>query len=184
MNVLELRKQMKMRKPKFIRQDAHKKRLKKRWVRPRGLHSKVRLRKSGHPKPVSNGYGSPKEVRGLSKEGLKIKIIHNEDGFNEINKEKDGIIIASSVGLRNKLQLLKKAREKGIKILNLNVDEYIKKKEEGFKKRLEERKKGKEKKKKEETKEKKDKLEEKLSDEEKKESKKKEKDKLLTKREI
>ena len=185
--LLELRKNMKAKKPKFIRQDAHKKRLRKRWVKPRGLHSKIRLKQRGHARKVSDGYGGPKEVRGLSKEGLKMIIIHNADELSKVNKEKEGIIISGNVGLKNKMLLLKKAKEDGINVLNLNVDEYLKVKNEGLKKRLKKKKAKEEKKEKakEEKKEKKDegKLEEKLSDEEKKEAEKKEKDKLLTKRE-
>jgi len=186
--LLELRKSMKRKKPSFIRQDAHKKRLKKKWVRPRGLHSKVRLKKAGHPKKVSNGYRGPKKVRGLSKEGLIVRRICNENELASVDKEKEGIIIMGSVGLKNKISLLKKAKEKGIKVLNLNVDDYLKRKEDDIKKKVE-KKKGREekrKKKKEEKKEKKEeeKLEEKLSDDEKKEKDKKEKDKLLTKKEV
>lgn len=182
--LLELREEIKRKKPSFVRQDAHKKRLRKRWVKPRGLHSKVRLRKRGHPKKVSSGYGFPKGVRGLSKEGLKMIRIHNEKELNSVEKEKEGIIVSGNVGLKKKVLLLKKAKEKGIKVLNLDVDGYIKKKEEEIKKMLEKKKVKKEKKKKkEEKKEKKEEeLEEKLSDEEKKEQEKREKDKLLTKR--
>lgn len=185
--LLELRKRMKRKKPDFVRQDFHKKRLKKRWIRPRGLHSKVRLRKRGHARKVSSGYRVPKEVRGLSREGLKVIIISNENELGKINKEKEGIIVSGKVGLKSKISLLKKVKEKGIKVLNLNVDEYLKRKEEEIKERLEKRKvkEEKRKKKKEEKKEKKEeKLEEKLSEEEKKEKEKKEKDKLLTKKEI
>lgn len=184
--LLELRKRMKGRKPKFVRQDFHKKRLRKRWVKPRGLHSKVRLKKAGHARKVSDGYRTPKEVRGLSREGLKVVTVCNMNELGKVDKEKEGAIISGTVGLKNKILLLKKAKEEGIKVLNLNVDEYLKKKGEEIKKRLDKKKvKEEEKKKKtEEKKEKKkeDKLEEKLSDDEKKEAEKKEKDKLLTKR--
>lgn len=185
--LLELKARMNKRRPKFIRQDAHKKRLRKRWVKPRGLHSKVRLKHRGHANKVSDGYGSPKEVRGLSKEGLKMIRIHNEEDLNKIVKEKEGIILSSSIGLKNKLLLLNKAKEKGITVLNLNAEEYLKRKEEELKKRFEKKKTEKEKRKnkEEENKPKKEeKLEEKLSDEEKKEKEKKDRDKLLTKREI
>lgn len=185
-DLLELRRMLKKRKPGFLRQDAHKKRLRARWVKPRGLHSKVRLRKRGHPGKVSSGYGFPKEVRGLSKEGLKIIRIYNENELGKVNKEKEGIIIAGGVGLKNKVLLLKKAKEKGINVLNLDVEDYLKKKGEEINRRLEKKKakEEKKKKKKEEKEEKKEeKLEEKLSDEEKKEQEKLEKDKLLTKRE-
>lgn len=175
---------MNRKKPDFIRQDFHKKRLRKRWIKPRGLHSKVRLKRAGHPRKVSSGYRTPKEVRGLSKEGLKVVMIHNEDELNKIDNKKEGAIISSNIGLRNKIPLLKKAKEKGINVLNINVDEYLGIKEEEIKKRLEkkESKDKKKEKKKEERKE--EKLEEKLTEEERKEKEKREKDKLLTKREI
>ncbi len=184
--LLELKKRMKGKKPSFVRQDFHKKRLRKRWVKPRGLHSKVRLKHRGHARKVSDGYRTPKEVRGLSKEGLKIVNVCNMNELSKVDKEKEGVVISGTVGLKNKILLLKKANEEGIKVLNLNVDDYLKKKDDEMKKRLEKKKTKEEakKKKKEEKKEKKkgEKLEEKLSDDEKKEAEKKEKDKLLTKR--
>lgn len=187
MKLLELAIQMRKKKPAFIRQDYNNhKRLKKKWVNPRGLHSKVRLKKSGYPRKVQNGYGSPKEVRGLHRSGLLMKIIMNESDLNSVDKSKEGIIIAGNVSLKNKVALLKKAKEKGIAVLNLKVDEYLKNKEEELNKRFEKKKKKQDKKaKKESAKEViTDKLEEKLTDEEKQGQEKKEKDKLLTKREI
>ncbi|MEA2037577.1 MAG: eL32 family ribosomal protein [Nanoarchaeota archaeon] len=118
-----------MKKHNFVRQDFHKKRLRKRWVKPRGLHSKIRLKHKGHARKVSNGYGSPRKLRGLSKEGLIVVLIHNEDGLNKVDKEKQGVIISRTVGTKNKILMLKKAKEKGIKILNIKVDDYLKKKE-------------------------------------------------------
>jgi len=186
MSLLEIRNKMQKNRPVFVRQDPHKKRLKNRWVKPRGLHSKIRLKKAGHSKPVSDGYGSPKLARGLSKEGLKIVLVYNENELNKINKENEGVIISKSVGTKKKILLLNKAKEKGITILNLKVDEYLKKKEDEMKKRTDKKKKKEEKIKEKGKQEKKGdvKLEEKLSDEEKKEKDKKEKDKLLIKREL
>lgn len=179
---------MRREKPDFLRQDFHKKRLARKWVKPRGLHSKVRLRKAGHPRKVSTGYGLPAEWRGLSKEGLRVKMIHNVNELENIDKEEEGIIVSGKVALKNKILLLKKAKENGVKVVNMDADEYLKRKEEEIKKRFEKKKEkeGKKKiKKKEETSEKKEeKLEEKLSEEEKKEIEKKEKDKLLTRREV
>ncbi len=182
MDLLELRNRMKRKKPHFVRQDFHKKRLKKKWLKPSGLHSKVVLKKAGHPKPVSTGYGSPKSIRWLSKEGLKVRIIHNKNELDKVNKEKEGIIISKNVSKKNKVLLLQKTKEKGIKVLNLNVDEYLKK--EGEKrKRLVEKKEKEISKKEKDKEEKKEKLEEKLSKEKseegKKEKEKKEMDKLL-----
>jgi len=62
--LLELRKKIKQRKPEFIRQDAHKKaKLKRKWVRPRGIDSKIRLGLKGYGKKPSTGWSSPKGTK-------------------------------------------------------------------------------------------------------------------------
>ena len=53
-DLLEFRKKIKAKKPNFIRQDAHKKgEIKKKWRRPKGLQSKMRLHKRGYRKSPS-----------------------------------------------------------------------------------------------------------------------------------
>ena len=70
MNHLALRAQMKGKKPEFIRQDAHKKPgLGWKWRRPKGITSKMRLHLKGYRRIVKKGYRSPKDVRGLTKDG-------------------------------------------------------------------------------------------------------------------
>ena len=50
---LELRKKIKAKKPNFVSQDTHKrKRIRPRWRKPRGWHSKIRLHKIGYRKMV------------------------------------------------------------------------------------------------------------------------------------
>ncbi len=191
-NLLSLRRSIKKKKPNFIRQDSKKKKkLGKKWRHARGLHSKIRLGKRGHRKKTEVGYKSPKAVHGLHKSGLKIKHVNSLKDVSNINKDKEGIVIAGGVGIKKKKDLIKKIIETDIKILNIkNPNEYLKKVEEILKRRKEEKgkrkqvkeKKVKEKgKKTEEIKEKKEELAEKIEKEE-KEKEKKEKDKLLTKR--
>jgi large subunit ribosomal protein L32e len=201
--LLELKKAIKRKKPDFIRQDSHKKkRLGRKWRKPKGLHSKMRVRKRGYRKCVSKGYGSPKEVRHLSNKGVKGIIVYNQNQLEEIKSDKEGIIIGKSVGLKKKIEICKKAKEKGIIVLNIkNVDNYLKQIEEKLRKKQQEKQKSeKEKerkvKKAEEKKEgEKDGLTEKIEiqestekivakEEEKKkrEEEKEEKDKILTKR--
>ena len=65
-NLLQLRKRIKAKKPNFVRQDSHKqKEVKKKWRKPKGMQSKMRLKKKGYRKSVSIGYGSPKKVNGF-----------------------------------------------------------------------------------------------------------------------
>ncbi len=192
-DMLALRKRVKKKKPKFIRQDAHKKaRLKKKWRRARGIHSKIRLKKRSYRKNTRKGYGSPKKVYGFNPKGLKEVIVKSLGDLRDISKE-EGIIISAKIGLRKKIALLKKAKESGIVVLNVkDIDRFLKDAEEKLKTRKKEKEekkkkkaaKKKEKEKKVEEKKKEEKLSEKLTEEEKKEKEKEEKDKVLTRKEM
>ncbi|MBU2639557.1 MAG: hypothetical protein KKG75_02495 [Nanoarchaeota archaeon] len=152
------------RKPSFIRQDTNKaKKLKIAWRRPKGLHSKLRLSKKGHQKRPSQGYRAPRESR---KE--KAIMVYN---LKDLENTKE-VIVSSTVGKRKKIGILNKAKELGIKVLNIkDIDAYIKNIEEEFKKKKEEKKSKKvkkEEKKKELEKKSKEKKQEKKSKEEEK----------------
>ncbi len=183
--MLELRKKLKGKKPNFVRHDFHKKRLGKKWRRPRGLHSKVRLMFKGKPKKISIGFRAPKKVRGLHRTGLKQAIVNSVEDIIKIKKETEGAVISKRIGSRKKYEVVKKLKEVGIEILNIkDIEGYLKKIEEGLSKRKEKQKKLKEKKEKKKEKPKKDeKLAEKLTEEDKKKKEKEEKDKILTKKE-
>ena len=198
--MLELRKKMKLKKPVFIRQNYEKrKRLHhKVWRKPKGLHSKMRHHIRGRRSSPSVGYKSPVEARCLHPSGLKQVVVHN---LKEIPSSKEyGIIIAGNVGKRKKVDIIKKAIESGIKILEIDAELFMKKVEEDMKRRKENRStiskmvkqpEGK-KQKSEESEKKKEKpsgaaesskeIEDKKKEEEKREKDKREKDKLLIKK--
>lgn len=184
--LLELRKQIKSKKPDFIRQDYHKKkRLGKKWRRPKGLHSKIRLGFKGRAKKVSRGYRSPRKIRGLHKSGLQESVIKSMGDLKELNAKENCLIISSSLGDRKRIEILRKTKELGFNILNIkDVDDYIKKVEYKINSRKKIKKGEAEKKKEKEVKikGKKEKLAEKVNEEEKQKIEKKEKDKVLTKR--
>lgn len=177
--LLELRRVIKKKKPRFIRQSSLRKKLCKKWRRPKGIHSKMRLSRGGKAANAQAGYGSPKAVKGLSREGLIPIIINTEKDLEEIDSKNAGIIIASNVGLKKRIELVKRAAEKGLKLLNIkDADKLMKKWEQ----KRAEKKKQREEKKKKPAKLPKKKLEEKLTEEEKRREEKKEKEKVLTKR--
>lgn len=185
--LLAKRKQIKRKKPEFTQQDAHKmNRLEKKWKRPRGIDSKMRLNLKGYKKKVQIGYGSPKLVRGLSKDGLKKVIVSSIKDLEGIDK-KEGIVISKTVGDRKRKEILTKAKELSLTVLNMDIDKKLKSIDDNMEvrkaKKKKREKKQADKKAKEKKTEKKDKLAEKvLSEEEKVKEDKKEKDKVLTKK--
>lgn len=127
---LELRKNIKKKKPNFLKQDAYKKdKLKKNWRRPRGRHSKLRMKLKGHGEHPSMGYSSPTMVRGLSPEGLREIHVNTLGDLKKVKKG-DGIILGSTIGLKKKLELLKKIEEQALTVLNLrDITKFIEKSE-------------------------------------------------------
>lgn len=147
-NLLELRKQIKKKKPHFLRQNAGKlSKLRNVWRQPKGMHSKMRKKLRSYKKHPSPSYSSPKKVRGLTPEGFIPMIINNSSEL----KDQKAIIISGKVGLRKRVEIAKKALQLKIKILNLKnpdkfvneIKEQLTKKKEEKKKKLEERKKSK-----------------------------------------
>jgi large subunit ribosomal protein L32e len=128
-SLLELRKKIKRKKPEFLAQDVgKKKRIRRRWVKPRGLQSKMRLAKKGYRKSVKIGYGSPAAVHGLDKSGLKPILTYNLAQLSRLDKEKDCVIIPGTVGLRTKNKILTKVKELGLVCTNVkSIDEELSK---------------------------------------------------------
>lgn len=201
--LLEVRKKIKRRKPFFIRQDAEKfKRIGFTWRKPKGLHSKMRLKYRGFRKSISVGYKSPLAVKHFDKSGLLPKLVASVQELLKINNKSEGIIVSGKVGLRKRLEIIKEAQKLSIKILNIkDPAQFLKVCEDNLKERKEEKQKSDQEKKKklkireekakEKQKEKKEQektstvekpedLAEKIQKEE--EEKKKEMDKLLTKK--
>lgn len=119
-DLLALRKQIKTRKPHFARQDVLKKdRLDDTWRKPKGMHSKMRHHKKGYSAYVETGWGSPVEVKGLHKSGLKPIIVNCIGQVQLIDAKKEGAVIASHVGNRLKVSLIEALLKKNVRILNI-----------------------------------------------------------------
>ena len=183
--LLELRTKIKDKKPVFIRQDYHRrKRLgrKLKWRKPKGIHSKIRHHFKGRRKMPSPGYKSPAQVAGLSRSGLKIVNVSSANDLQKIRSEAETAVISKTVGMKKRLEILKKAKELNIGILNLNADEHIAKIENFLKSKKEAADKGKKEAKKSAKEPKEQKEAEQGTDIQRKDAEKKEKDRVLTKR--
>jgi large subunit ribosomal protein L32e len=113
-----------MKKPTFVRTDTHRhlkfgrhQKSKQKWRRARGRHSKLRLKMAGYPTIPSIGWGTSKEEKGKVR-GQTPVLVHN---MAELTKIKAGeiAVLSSSIGAKKKIDLIKTATEKKIKILNV-----------------------------------------------------------------
>lgn len=172
-DMLELRARLKRKMPHFIRQDFQIKKLKTKWIKAKGIHSKMRRKMAGHIAMPHPGFGSPKIVRGLNSEGLKEIMVNNVDELARVTQGYCAVI-SKTVGLKKKIGIIKKAVEMKIKISNVKDAElFIKSSDDALKKRKEEKKSRKENKSKQKEHAKKDAEQKKISKEEEKELKKK-----------
>lgn len=111
---------LKKKKPKFLRPGwkAYKRLRKVKWRKPKGIHSKLKVREKSKGKMPSPGYGKPKELRYLHPSGLKEVLVSNIKELEKINPEKEAVRISHSVGKKKRTEILKKAEELKIKVLN------------------------------------------------------------------
>lgn len=107
----------------FVRQDAgryskigkNRKKLQK-WRKPKGGDSKMRLKRRSYPSSPTVGHRSPRKESGKIK-GLVPVIIYNTNDLSKLTK--DNVAILARIGAKKKLDVIKAAQEKKIKILNV-----------------------------------------------------------------
>lgn len=118
---LKLRKKIKKKKAKFKRQEwfsAKSKKFGKKWRRPKGKHSKLRMKEKARGTCPGSGYSSPRLVRELNPLGYKEVRISNPKEIDKIDPIKEIAVISKSVGKKKRLEIMKLASSKGIKIIN------------------------------------------------------------------
>ncbi len=100
---------------RFLRLGKNRRKLLK-WRRARGKSNKMRLGRAGHPSVPKVGFKTPSKEAGKV-DGLFPKLVHNVKELESIGKNE--IAIIARVGARKKLEMIKKADELKIKILNM-----------------------------------------------------------------
>ena len=93
------------------------------WRRPTGRDNKMREKRKGYPAVVSIGYRKDNNVRGAL-EGKKPILVNNLKELMKLNKNE--IALIGSIGKIKKLELAKYAKEKGIKVYNMNASKFLK----------------------------------------------------------
>lgn len=105
--------------PKFRRQEWFRyRRLGEKWRRPKGRDSKMRLGLKGRAATVKVGYRNPKELRGLHPSGLREVLVSRPQELEGLSPSTHAVRISSGVGKKKRGQILARARELGLKVLN------------------------------------------------------------------
>jgi large subunit ribosomal protein L32e len=124
--LLRLRRRISSKRPRFRRQESWRYvRIKESWRRPRGIDSKMRIKKKGWPPSPGVGFRSPRAVRGLHPSGYEEVLVYNVGDLAAVNPETQAIRIAGKVGARKRAMILTEASKRGIRVLNpgLEVEE-------------------------------------------------------------
>ena len=117
--LLAERKKVAAKRPRFIRQESWRyDRLAENWRKPKGKDNKMRKQKAGVPAIVKIGYRGPKAARGLHPSGYTDNLVHNVSELTALDPKKDAARLGHTVGKRKRIEIIAKATERGIKILN------------------------------------------------------------------
>ena len=117
--LLAARKKVAQRRPKFIRQESWRyDRLAENWRKPKGKDNKMRKQKSGMPAIVKVGYRGPRAARGLHPSGYSDNLVHNTAQLAALDPKKDAARIGRTVGKKKRIEIINKAEELGVKVLN------------------------------------------------------------------
>ena len=117
--LLQARKKVSDRRPKFVRQESWRyDRLAESWRKPKGKDNKMRKQVSGVPRLVKVGYRGPRKARGLHPSGYTDNLVFNVNDLARLDPAKDAARIGHVVGQRKRLLILAEARSKAIKVLN------------------------------------------------------------------
>ncbi len=112
-------------KKRFLpREHKKRKKLKDRWRKPKGFHSKARRKERHAPRMPGFGYRTPKTER------KETKVVHNLD---ELRQSSGMVQIASRVGLKKRLKMLELAEKMKIKVLNVKLERVRQKVEKKLK---------------------------------------------------
>ncbi len=118
------RRKIKAKKPHFLRHAlGSKKQLDAVWRKPKGHQNRMRLSMKGRGTMVGPGWGSPREVKHLSREGLSMVVVQRLADLLTIDPAVQTIIIGSTVGNKNRLAIITAALEKKISIHNIRKPE-------------------------------------------------------------
>ena len=106
-------------RPKFVRQESWRyARIHPEWRKPKGIDNKMRRQDKGWPALVRVGYRGPVESRGLHPSGHFEILVHRLADLDSLVPGRDVARIGGTVGAKKRGQILGRATELGIRVLN------------------------------------------------------------------
>ncbi len=119
--LLKVRREINRKRPRFIRMNSwYLARLPDSWRNPsRSLDNKIRLQKKGFPAKVKVGYRNPRLVRGLHPSGFEEVLVHNPRELEGLDPSRHAVRIASGVGRKKRAEIIRRAQELGLRVLNV-----------------------------------------------------------------
>ncbi|NCO11528.1 50S ribosomal protein L32e [Candidatus Pacearchaeota archaeon CG_4_9_14_0_2_um_filter_39_13] len=89
---------------------------KQKWRAAKGRDNKIREKRKGYPKAPSTGYKRPRKEAGKINGKMPVRV----ENIKELERVgKDSIVIIARVGAKKKIELLKRAEELKLPILNI-----------------------------------------------------------------
>ncbi|MGQ9759046.1 MAG: 50S ribosomal protein L32e [Candidatus Methanomethylicaceae archaeon] len=123
---LKIRKKTSQHRPEFARQENYRfPRLGDKWRSCTGIRSKMRLKKKGRAAIVETGYRGPKLARGLHPTGKREVLVYTPEDLDGLNPSTEVVRIASTVGKRKRLEIIKRAESLMIKVVNKRPSDAV-----------------------------------------------------------
>jgi len=117
--LVDVRRAVSERRPDFVRPESWRyERLKPMWRKPKGLDNKVRKGKKGWPRRVKVGYRGPAESRYLHPSGHYEVVVQNQVQLESLVPGRDVARIGATVGAKKRAQILDRAKELGLRVVN------------------------------------------------------------------
>jgi len=120
--LLEIRKNMKKKKPSFRRVESWRYvRVKDSWRKARGIDSQTRMKTKSGVKSPSVGYRTPKKIRGLHPSGYEEVRVEMLSDLQNLNPQKHALKISRRLGANKRIELIDYAQKRNFKILNIGI---------------------------------------------------------------
>ena len=124
--LLRIAKEKRKKQPKFRHEQAHRwTRVSDSWRKVRGIDSATREKRKGRIAMVSSGYRKPKSVRGMHPSRFTEVYVERPSDVEGLDPDIHAVRIGSTVGLRKRQEIIRRADALMVRVLNPGAPETI-----------------------------------------------------------